>query len=362
MKKFVFTKNQVVFQVVFWGFIFTFYSLHYHRLVSDFKIFLLFSAKDLLIAMLSFYFWPEKLFRKNMISLRLCAIIVFWVAAIFVTWAFVTYFLCYTLRIHDESYSYRFEQYLNAFVGMGFWRVLMEWRSFAYEILVLFLLSVSPRFFRMIVSENINKAKLEREETEWELNVLKSEINPPLLFNTLNHIYYLLDVDINKGKDLIIHLSNLMSYTLYDSKNEYIEVSREIEAVEDYLLLMRNFFDKRIHINWEMVRMEEPYIIRPLLIIPIINDVLKKGDRDSWCAEVNISIDIVNDHLMMDIYRRNLDECAKGRETEYYMDEEMNLYHARKRLNLYYKDRSEIVDTGMPGSRYLGLKLNLKSF
>lgn len=321
----------------------------------------LFTIKDLSIAMLSFYLWPGRLFENKITFLKVFSETILLFFSIFTTWVIATYLICAHFFDKTEVYSYRLGEYLKFVVNLRILGMIEEWESFIYEISVLFIISASPRFLSMILAENINKIKLEKTQIEWELNLIKSQINPPLLFNTLNRIYYLLDKDTENGKNLIINLSNLMRYSLYDSKAHFIGIEREFEAVEDYLYLMQDFFHNRTKIIWCLQETNEPYKIRPLLLIPIINDVLKmNNDQNQTMDSVDIKINITHDKLLLSIIRNIVNDCDESRISEFYMDTQMELENTKKRLELYYKGKFEFSDVRNVENRHVSLVLILK--
>lgn len=354
--------KQLFYQTFFWLFIFVFYSLHYYRLIGSGYSFILFSGKELFIAMLSFYLWPGKWLGYRGTAAVFLSILL-WIIAIFLAWSLLTYFLCAQLTGNTEIYPRRFQQYLNAITGLGPLGLIKEYKSFVYEILVLFILSISPRLFKMTIQEKVQKAKLERDHAEWELQLLKSQLNPPLLFNSLNKIYLLLEKDSDKGRDLIIRLSHLLRFTLYDSKSEFIEVAKEISFVNDFLILMRECFGESVLIDWEIQDIDEPYTIRPLLIIPIIDAAFNhKGNFNKTLALVSVKLRVDDNNCL----RLNIECKSKitsqnnpNLASSYLQD---SLDNVRKRLDMYYENRYLFHEEEFAGLLQITFNLDLKSY
>lgn len=354
-------RKQLIYQGIFWVSIFFFYSLHYNRMINNTSYIFLFSSKELIIGMLSFYLWREDWLKKPSFF-RILATVLLWLGAIFVLWSFATYLLCYGIKSSIGAFSARFDQYLNAITSIGPLGIIREWRSFAYEILVLFILSVSPRMLKMIFEGHVNKLLLQRDRVDWELNLLKSEINPTLLFNTLNHTYYLLDKDSEKGKDLIIKLSNLMRYSLYDSKSQFIKLNKEIEFVENYLFLMKECLAERLDIDWDIEGSSEPFKIIPLLILPLINTSISilpshKNNRDKVWVEINVT----GSDLLLTVKRNIVDGLSTSDQAIMYKDDDIEVTLVRNRLDRYYKGQFELLVTKLPKEYRLDVCLNLKS-
>lgn len=354
--------KSIFYQMFFWLFIFIFYTLHYYRLIGGDYVFMLFSSKELLIAMLSFYLWPGRWLGNRGAGVIFISISL-WIVAIFLIWSFFTYLLSCRLQNFIGFYPIRFKEYLKAIIQLGPWGIIKEWKAFVYEILVLFILSISPRLLKMSVDHRMQKAKLERDHIEWELQLLKSQLNPPMLFNTLNKIYMVLDTDSNKGKDLILRLSYLMRFTLYDSRSEFIEVKKEIHFVNDFLILMKECFGENVCINWDLEEISEPYIIRPLLITPIIDRAFNRdGNLNRTLSSVSVRI-LVDDKNFLELnIECKLKNQLQNGTLKPHSESNDELHNVKKRLNMYYKNRYYFRDQEISGIRNLYLKLDLKSY
>jgi LytS/YehU family sensor histidine kinase len=117
-----------------------------------------------------------------------------------------------------------------------------------------------------------------------ELNALKAQINPHLLFNTLNNIYSLSLEKSEMVPGMILKLSDLMSYVLYECKKSEVSLASEIEFIRNYIELEKMRFEDTIDISFT-VKIKNPELrISPLLFIPFIENVFKhnsssKGQR-----------------------------------------------------------------------------------
>ena len=106
------------------------------------------------------------------------------------------------------------------------------------HIIVIFLAVVFRRFSDSIRLEK-EKQELLLQNTQSELALLKMQVSPHFLFNTLNNIDYLISIDVKKASDSISKLGDMLRYMIYDAKAEKIPLSREIRNIEDYIELIR---------------------------------------------------------------------------------------------------------------------------
>lgn len=133
--------------------------------------------------------------------------------------------------------------------------------------------------------------QLQKNNLNLELSFLKSQINPHFLFNTLNAIYTkTVDVD-EQAADLVLKLSDLMRYSLYESSKESVILSREISYIENYLDLERTRFSDKVTINYRLTGNPEEYLIAPLLLVSFVENAFKHGTAKSkYASYVDLSI------------------------------------------------------------------------
>lgn len=120
-----------------------------------------------------------------------------------------------------------------------------------------------------------------KEKTETELNFLKSQINPHFLFNTLNNIYSLARKKSDETPDVVLKLSKLLRFVLYETKDKFITISREIEFLNDYIDLQKIRFSERLKIEFKHEIDDLETQIMPLVLIPFVENAFKHGASQS---------------------------------------------------------------------------------
>ena len=110
----------------------------------------------------------------------------------------------------------------------------------------------------------------EKEIVTAELQLLKAQVHPHFLFNTLNNIYSFSLTNSTKTPELILKLSSLLSYMLYDCKAEQVLLEKEIEVMKDYVDLERERYGNTIEISWNIDGDIEDKYIAPLLLLPFL--------------------------------------------------------------------------------------------
>jgi len=118
-------------------------------------------------------------------------------------------------------------------------------------------------------------AEVSKEKSEAELNFLKSQINPHLLFNSLNAIYFLIDKQNGAARQSLLQFSDLLRYQLYDCNADTIEIEKEVTYLQDYIKLQRLRRDQQYEIQVNIGEDVGGFRITPLLLIPFIENAFK---------------------------------------------------------------------------------------
>lgn len=124
---------------------------------------------------------------------------------------------------------------------------------------------------------NLKLSQIERQKLEAELNTLKGQINPHFLFNSLNNIYALALSQSEKVPDLILRLSDLMRHVIYESRENFINVKKEVEFAENFIALQRIRVPDKVRIDYLLLGEVPDKKIAPLLFEPLIDNAFKHG-------------------------------------------------------------------------------------
>lgn len=122
---------------------------------------------------------------------------------------------------------------------------------------------------------------LVKEKLEAELNFLKSQINPHFLFNTLNNIYSLARKKSDETAEVVVKLSKLLRFVLYESQHGPIPLAREIQFLNDYIELEKIRYDARLELRFvhSIEAPERP--IMPLMLVPLVENAFKHGASET---------------------------------------------------------------------------------
>ena len=119
--------------------------------------------------------------------------------------------------------------------------------------------------------------KQKKEKTNIEVLHLQSQVNPHFFFNTLNNLYGLVDQDTKKAKEMILRLSDMMRYSIYDGQRESVTLEEELEYIKNYVELHRTRYHKETDIKLHHHIQREGVKVMPLLFIILLENAFKHG-------------------------------------------------------------------------------------
>lgn len=151
-------------------------------------------------------------------------------------------------------------------------------------------ISTSIAIIRKWQSDEKEKLVLEQEKTNSELSYLKAQLNPHFFFNTLNNIYALTGIDVEKAQTALLKLSRMMRYVLYETEKNHTMLNREIEFIKDYIELMKIRLSSKVKLNIEIPEKTDDVEIAPMLLLPFVENCFKHGVSSQQESEIDISI------------------------------------------------------------------------
>jgi sensor histidine kinase YesM len=167
---------------------------------------------------------------------------------------------------------------------------------FSFLTVLLLAASSSIKLFQKGMTDRLLIYELEQSKTSAELDQLKNQINPHFLFNMLNNANVLTKKDPEKASQVLMKLSDLLRYQLYDSAREKVLLTSDIHFLEDFLNLekvRRDSFDFLISKEGDLSGVQIP----PLLFISFVENAVKHNNDATKSSYVNLYFDVRNDEL-----------------------------------------------------------------
>jgi two-component system, LytTR family, sensor histidine kinase AlgZ len=190
--------------------------------------------------------------------------------------------------------------------------------------------------FKYWVKKQEEWLQSEREKMTAELQLLKAQVHPHFLFNTLNNIYSFSLENSPKTPGLILKLSSLLSYMLYDCRAEEVLLEKEIEIMKNYIDLEKERYGNKIEVSWNAEGDIKDKYISPLLMLPFLENAFKHGTSEQlekpW---LSVDISVKNDILKCKI-ANSKNEYAPASE------QGIGIQNVKKRLGFIYPDKHEL--------------------
>jgi len=190
-------------------------------------------------------------------------------------------------------------------------------------------------FFHFLRKQNESEQQT-FERAQAELKLLKAQINPHFLFNSLNNLYALtLKQSIDASK-VTLTLSEMLRYLIYECSEARVPLKKEISVIENYISMEKMRLGERVHVSFHMKGNIEPeMIIAPMIILPIVENCFKHGVEESAEGYVNINL-IVNGQLVLKV------DNSKNHNAQRSRSEGIGLENLKRRLDLEYGGKHEL--------------------
>ena len=185
------------------------------------------------------------------------------------------------------------------------------------------------------IKQVISFFRLKNEKAKTELLHLKSQVNPHFFFNTLNNLYGLVGTDTKKAQELILKLSDMMRYSIYEGEKEVVTLKAEVDYLNNYIKLHKMRYHKQINVKFE-AEIEDDYKVMPLLFIILLENAFKHGVENlSKDAYVYINIKAKDKKVFFEI-ENNFDQTLPKEEKE------IGLKNLKRRLELVYPKKHSL--------------------
>ena len=195
---------------------------------------------------------------------------------------------------------------------------------------------------------------MEKAKLESELKMLKDQVNPHFMFNTLNNLYGLIGKNPIHAQESVLGLSRILHYMLYESNHDRIRLQQEIRCIRDYIDLEKLRYPGNLSISINVQDKIQDLSIVPLSIFPFVENSFKHGAsemiEEAW---INIDFSTFKNYFVFKI------ENGKGPKLATNTTKGLGLNNVRRRLELIYGDDHSLQIIDGPDSFLAILKIAL---
>jgi hypothetical protein len=199
--------------------------------------------------------------------------------------------------------------------------------------------------------------QLQKEKAEAQLQLLKAQVHPHFLFNTLNNIYSHTQDSSPVASRLVMGLSDMLRFMLYEGNQALIPLSKELKMVQDYISLEKIRYDDRLDVHIDLPAETDDLHITPLLLLPLVENCFKHGTSnvlDNPWLSLHIHIEDINMHMKL----INGKPVNTGKKTDEHIG--IGISNVRARLELLYPGKHVLHITNDTEVFIVNLQLQLE--
>lgn len=324
---------RITFHIIFW-FCAWFFFFFYYKRYSEVNIYTFTASVINLIAAIAtvytfnYYLIPKILLKnkqKKFIAFAFVAIVMFFYIQLLLTLFLVVRLLYAGYQLFPEMID-----------------VMMLFFNLFFVVFV----AIAVKLYKRWNEKDYREQKVQKEKVEAELQMLKTQINPHFLFNTLNSIYVLAMKNSEQTATTVMKLSDILDYILYKIDAPRIAIVDEIQIIENYIELEKIRFADKVNITFTSSLKSEDIQIPPMLIIPFVENTFKHGVTSSMEKSwIKISIDETDQRLDIVISNSKSQNQMRGKAGG------IGLMNVKKQLDLLFGD-TYTLDISEKNNRY----------
>jgi sensor histidine kinase YesM len=181
------------------------------------------------------------------------------------------------------SFSYYLEDYVEGWIGVDLWKNhlmgLLKWEGLHFHDQYIFTAGVYYviRYFQGLQSKEKEKSELHLKNREMQISLLKSQINPHFLFNTLNSINMLIGTSKEQARKVITQLSDIFRYALDSHGDQMVKLLHELDFIDNYIRIQQVRFGDRLkfvkQVDFSCLKVQIP----PMILQPLVENSVKYG-------------------------------------------------------------------------------------
>ena len=214
---------------------------------------------------------------------------------------------------------------------------LLDW----YIALVVVGVAVEIRLYRFWYERERANQQLARETLIIEVQVLKAQIHPHFLFNTLNNLYSLILKHSPQAPNMVLKLSGMLHYMIHDCNRSDVSLAEEILFLENYVELEKLRYGPRLIVSLTVTGEISTYRIAPLLLIPFVENAFKHGSAQQT-GQTRIELMLVMTGREM-LFRIENSKDEKTVSNTWKNTGSIGLANVQKRLKLLYPDAYKLL-------------------
>lgn len=348
-ERLIFKTPRLIWHLVFWIVFISFFAIVYGSFEEEYGRQFLIQLTDAIVQIPPvyislYYLMPRLLFKEKYVAFSISLI------------AFVFLFCIGSWMVYVHIQHPLFWSHDGYVPELWNWGKIFKATGKIYPVVIL---AIVIKWFKYWYQDQKRTQHLEQEKLQAELKFLKAQVHPHFLFNTLNNLYALTLRQSKDASEVVLKLSDLLDYMLYECNADWVPLKKEIKLVEDYISLEKIRYGKRLEVSFDIRGDVEETMIAPMMILPFVENSFKhgvSGELDqSW---VSIDLTVKKESLTLKV--ENSKSKNGEHEDRFDYKQGIGLKNVKRRLDLLYADRFDLNILDSEESFLVVLKLNLK--
>lgn len=198
--------------------------------------------------------------------------------------------------------------------------------------------------------------EFQSQQNEAQLKFLRAQINPHFLFNTLNNIYSLAIVKSDQTAEMVLRLSNLLRYVIYEGKEEKVLLNAEIQQINEYIALFQMKSEFPLNIQMEVKGNLEGIMLEPMILIPIVENCFKHCDFETnEYAFIKLSLNVEDEVITFKTHNSKDDQNQQKDKVG-----GVGIENIKRRLELKYPEQFSLEIDNQKDEFFVMLQIQLK--
>ncbi len=236
-----------------------------------------------------YYLLPQFLFKKKYVLFAIIFLVSATLAILFQR--VILYYVTLPLFYPDSASSWKSFWYINPFYSF----------INIYTVVSVF---AAIKLMKYWYRNQQLKIELENKNKTSELALLRTQLNPHFLFNTLNNIDTLISTNQEKASDAVIKLSEIMRFMLYEANSDRVPLEKEINYLESYISLQQLRLKNPFFVNFKNDINCKGLSIAPMLFIPFVENAFKHGLKNIVTPGIDITLNCDNGIIHFEVVNR----------------------------------------------------------
>ncbi len=191
---------------------------------------------------------------------------------------------------------------------------------------------------KLIIEKEKNLLELKFKEVQ--LQLLKEQIHPHFIFNMMNNLYALVNENPTLSREVIVRLSDLLEYMLYECNTEKVELSKEIEFINNYIELEKIRHDESFNVTTDFPKDVSGIKIAPLILFPFVENAFKHGLKQTNKDFISMKLEVSSPKIQFSINNYKHDATLAADKTK--KSKGLGLKNVQERLELLYQNRYDL--------------------